>query len=120
MTHIDVIIQGEDPINFLIQIDSLIQQLTARSNSSNISLEFNPLCGKCINEQLSTQPFSCIDEKQITTIEGVHWEETKSNSNNNNNSRRSKGRSCNNPQRSHLLRREEILFGVPSQINNSK
>ena len=29
MTHIDVIIQGENPINFLLEIDTIIQQITS-------------------------------------------------------------------------------------------
>ncbi len=113
MTRIDVIIQGDRPIDLLIEINSIIHRMTNKS----ISLKFSPLCSHCIHQQLKTDGFSQIDDQQITTIERfddfILSRKDDDNNNNNNNS----SVYCN---RGHPLRREEIVFGTPSAINNSK
>src|SRR5687767_8393065 len=55
-----MIIQGDNPIIFLIEINSILQRITS---SLLIPLKLAPLCGKCITSHLSTTPFEYIEDE---------------------------------------------------------
>ncbi len=126
MSHIDVIIQGPNPTQFLLEIDSIIQQLSTtgiNDKKSRIVLKCSLLCGNCIKEQISTQPFTKIDENLIMPVEGfddyiaiIKNNNNKSNakSNEKNKGQREENTNdsndnspCSSPRKSHLLKKKD-------------
>ncbi len=145
----DVVIQGEEPIKFLVEIDSIIQRISSSSrggscgNGEELKLIFHPLCPQCVEEQLpGNQPFSRIDETKIPMIEidsfkelqqRINSRQTSNNNTTDNDNERKAGseddkndkderkrRACGGSIRSHWLKTEDLLFGIPSPINHSE
>ncbi len=144
LVWINSIIQTLTPTNIVSSSKtSSSSSATPTTSNNSIELKISPLCSTCIEETLGDEEFTHIDDRRIRVIEGVedyfseliskqpqqqgqlesHPDSNSDSSNNNNNNNRNNrnkfgSKTC--PSKKHFLTREEILFGVPSVINNSK